>query len=191
MRTSKPKGLSRSLAITQSASNKEGGGESDLRRKLSKVFLPPAPPLPLPFKRSRCHFRPLHPLSEIPVRRDSIAAAKIGIPEEIYRDEIYSLQILLSRTQAGPGSTVKQEQEELSPNYVQRLNLISVLQFQIHTQLSASFSTEFASSGRARLSSSVALSFLAGTSTRFDAWLLEDSLSPLFTESSLSAGKQR
>ena len=70
VRTSKPKGLSRSLAITQSASNKEGGGESDLRRKLSKVFLPPAPPLPLPFKRSRCHFRPLHPLSKIPVRRE-------------------------------------------------------------------------------------------------------------------------
>ena len=44
----------------------------------------------------------------------------------IYRDEIYSLQILLSRTQAGPGRTVKQEQEEISPNHVQRINLISV-----------------------------------------------------------------
>ena len=44
----------------------------------------------------------------------------------IYRDEIYSLQILLSRTQAGPGRTVKQEQEETSPNLIQRLNLISV-----------------------------------------------------------------
>ena len=43
-----------------------------------------------------------------------------------YRDEIHSLQILLSRTQAGPGRTVKQEQEEISPNHVQRLNLISV-----------------------------------------------------------------
>ena len=43
----------------------------------------------------------------------------------MYRDEIYSLQILLS-TQAGPGRTVKQEQEEISPNHVQRLNLISV-----------------------------------------------------------------
>ena len=43
-----------------------------------------------------------------------------------YRDEIYSLQILLSRTQAGPRRTVKQEQEEISPNHVQRLNLISV-----------------------------------------------------------------
>ena len=45
----------------------------------------------------------------------------------VYRDEIYSLQILLSRTQARPGRTVKQEQEEISPNHVQRLNLISVL----------------------------------------------------------------
>ena len=37
------------------------------------------------------------------------------------------MQILLSRTQAGPGGTVKQEQEEISPNHVQGLNLISVL----------------------------------------------------------------
>ena len=43
-----------------------------------------------------------------------------------YRDEIESLQILLSRTQAGPGRTVKQEQEEISPDHVQRLDLISV-----------------------------------------------------------------
>ena len=44
----------------------------------------------------------------------------------VYRDEIYSLQILLSRTHAGPGRTVKHEQEETSPNHVQRKNLISV-----------------------------------------------------------------
>ena len=44
----------------------------------------------------------------------------------IYRDEIYSLQILLSRTQAGQGRTVKQGQEEISPNHVQRFNLISI-----------------------------------------------------------------
>ena len=44
----------------------------------------------------------------------------------IYRDEIYSLQNLLSRTQAGPGRTVKKEQQEISPNHVQRINLISV-----------------------------------------------------------------
>ena len=46
--------------------------------------------------------------------------------EAKYRDEIYSLQILLSRTQAAPGRTVKKEQEEISPNHVQRINLISV-----------------------------------------------------------------
>ena len=45
--------------------------------------------------------------------------------EELYRDEILSLQILLSRTQSGPGRTVKQEQEEISPNHVQKLNLNS------------------------------------------------------------------
>ena len=39
---------------------------------------------------------------------------------------MYSLQILLSRTKARPVRTVKQEQEEISPNHVQRLNLISV-----------------------------------------------------------------
>ena len=44
----------------------------------------------------------------------------------MYRDEIYSLQNLLSRTQAGPGRTVKKEQEEISPNHVQIINLISV-----------------------------------------------------------------
>ena len=43
-----------------------------------------------------------------------------------YSDEIYSLKILSSRTQAGPGRTVKQEQEQISPNHVQRINLISV-----------------------------------------------------------------
>ena len=46
--------------------------------------------------------------------------------QNTYRDEIYSLQLLLSRTQAGPGRTVKQEQEEISPNHVQRINLIFV-----------------------------------------------------------------
>ena len=44
----------------------------------------------------------------------------------MYRDEIYSLHNLLSRTQAGPGRTVEKEQEEISPNHVQRINLISV-----------------------------------------------------------------
>ena len=44
----------------------------------------------------------------------------------MYRDEIDSLQILLSRTQAGPGRAVKELQEQNSPNHVQIINLISV-----------------------------------------------------------------
>ena len=51
----------------------------------------------------------------------------------IYRDEIYSLQILLSRTQARPGRTVKQVQEEISPNHVQRINLISVVYCRLYS----------------------------------------------------------
>ena len=50
----------------------------------------------------------------------------LGIIFIKYRDEIYSLQNLLSRTQAGPGRTVMKEQEQISPNHVQRINLISV-----------------------------------------------------------------
>ena len=37
----------------------------------------------------------------------------------VYRGEIYSLQILLSRTQAGPGRQIKQEQEDISRNHAQ------------------------------------------------------------------------
>ena len=36
-----------------------------------------------------------------------------------YRDRLKGVQILLSRTQAGPGRAVKQEQEETSRNHVQ------------------------------------------------------------------------
>ena len=36
-----------------------------------------------------------------------------------YRDRLKSMQILLSRTDAGPGRTGKQEQEQTSHNYVQ------------------------------------------------------------------------
>ena len=43
-----------------------------------------------------------------------------------YRAPGKSMYFLLSRTQAGPCRTVKQEQEEMSPNHVQRLNLPSV-----------------------------------------------------------------
>ena len=53
-----------------------------------------------------------------------------------YRDEIYSFQILLSRTQAGPGRTVKQEQEDISPNHVQRINLISVVRLEKRKNIS-------------------------------------------------------
>ena len=38
---------------------------------------------------------------------------------DIYRDRLKSMQILLSRTQAGPGRAVKQEQEEISRYHVQ------------------------------------------------------------------------
>ena len=37
------------------------------------------------------------------------------------------MQIQLSRTQAGPGRAVKEQQEQNSPNHVQRINLPSVL----------------------------------------------------------------
>ena len=47
----------------------------------------------------------------------------------LYRAEKKSLQILLSRTQAGPGRKVKQEQEETSRNHVPRLFLGSVYDF--------------------------------------------------------------
>ena len=47
----------------------------------------------------------------------------------IYRDDIKSLQILLSRTQAGPVRTIKKEQEEILPNHIQRIKLISVVIF--------------------------------------------------------------
>ena len=36
----------------------------------------------------------------------------------VQRCEIYSFQIFLSRSKAGPGRTVKQEQEEISPNHL-------------------------------------------------------------------------
>ena len=37
----------------------------------------------------------------------------------VYRDRLKGMQILLSRTQAGPGRTGKQEQEQTSRNHVQ------------------------------------------------------------------------
>ena len=44
-----------------------------------------------------------------------------------YRAPGKSMYFLLSRTQAGPGRTVKQEQEEISRNHVQTFIYLSVL----------------------------------------------------------------
>ena len=41
------------------------------------------------------------------------------IKQEVYRDRLKGVQILLSRAQAEPGRTAKQEQEEISRNHVQ------------------------------------------------------------------------
>ena len=49
-----------------------------------------------------------------------------NLTRPLYRDEINSLQIQLSRTQAGSGRAVKEQKEQNSPNHVQRINLISV-----------------------------------------------------------------
>ena len=54
-------------------------------------------------------------------------AKRKGERKRAYRDEINSLQIQLSSTQAGLGRAVKEQQEQNSPNHVQRINLISVL----------------------------------------------------------------
>ena len=40
-------------------------------------------------------------------------------PISMYRGANKGMDVLLSRTQAGPGRTVKQEQEEISRNHVQ------------------------------------------------------------------------
>ena len=44
----------------------------------------------------------------------------------LYREPAKGLQILLSKTQAGPGRAVKEEQEEISPNHVQAIYGASV-----------------------------------------------------------------
>ena len=45
--------------------------------------------------------------------------SKVNYVMRLYRDRLKGVQILLSRTQAGPGRKVKQEQEEISANHVQ------------------------------------------------------------------------
>ena len=63
-----------------------------------------------------------------PIFRTAVIASCAAIDglKELYRDEIYSLQNLLSRTQARPGRPPKKEQEEISLNHIQRINLIFV-----------------------------------------------------------------
>ena len=46
--------------------------------------------------------------------------------KEAYRGANKGLHVLLSRTQAGPGRTVKQEEEEISRNHVQTFIFLSV-----------------------------------------------------------------
>ena len=45
----------------------------------------------------------------------------------VYRGANKGVHVLLSRTQAGPGITVKQEQEEISRNHVQTFICLSVV----------------------------------------------------------------
>ena len=54
-----------------------------------------------------------------------VLLSKIYIPYlgALYRGELKGLYVLLSRTQAEPGITVKQEQEENSHNHIHLLNL--------------------------------------------------------------------
>ena len=42
-----------------------------------------------------------------------------ALPVPMYRDRLKGVQILLSNSQAGPGRTVKQEQQEISRNHIQ------------------------------------------------------------------------
>ena len=52
-----------------------------------------------------------------------------GWAAQVYRGPGKSMQILLSNSQAGPGRTVKQEQEEISRNHVQTFSGGSVDDF--------------------------------------------------------------
>ena len=61
--------------------------------------------------------------------------ASDGVTPWLYRAEKKALQILLSRTQAGPGSKVKQQEEDISRNHVPRLFLNSVHMFNNSTKV--------------------------------------------------------
>ena len=59
-----------------------------------------------PVKPQRCR-------TPVAIRKPSYSS------RDTYRDRLKGVQILLSGTQAEPGRTVKQEQEEISRNHVQ------------------------------------------------------------------------
>ena len=54
------------------------------------------------------------------------AKFEFGLLESHYRGVNKSVYVLLSRTQAGPGRTVKKEQEEISRNHVPTFIYLSV-----------------------------------------------------------------
>ena len=68
----------------------------------------------VPFRQSHCArgARKVH-------REKVSTVAQHFYAQYYYRGENKGLFVLLSRTQAGPGRTVKQEQEEISRNHVQ------------------------------------------------------------------------
>ena len=76
----------------------------------------------------------------------------------LYRDWLKSVQILLSRTQPGPGRKVKQEQEEISRNIIPPFTFYilpalpgsCLARFDLHTFF-ADLCTGFSSQGRAKL----------------------------------------
>ena len=60
------------------------------------------------------------PLSA-PLPARGTSAIRCSRDDNVYRDRLKRVQILLSRTQAGPGREVKQKQEETSSNHVHAL----------------------------------------------------------------------
>ena len=62
-------------------------------------------------------------VNEKEAEREVIPRESLKLP---YRGANKGLYVLLSRTQAGPGRTVKQEQEEISRNHVQTFICLSV-----------------------------------------------------------------
>ena len=71
------------------------------------------------------------PIAIVVSRRGSLAIAYVEenfcFAEYFYRNANKGLHILLSRTQAGPGRTVKKQQEDISRNHVQTFIYASVI----------------------------------------------------------------